>query len=105
MCAFLQSSVAGAVASLAEDKKVAKYAYLDSVHSFTPVAVETAGVFGPRALTFVKELGRRLIKISGDNRSRLYLFQRLTVAIQRGNAVSVLGTIGPSISANEVFEV
>ena len=38
-------------------KKIQKYKHLDSCHFFTPVAIETTGVFGPRTTEFLKELG------------------------------------------------
>ena len=47
----------GAVAQQAEEKKMQKYKHLDSCHFFTPVAIETTGVFGPKATEFLKELG------------------------------------------------
>ena len=33
---------------------------------FTPVAIETSGVFGPKTTEFLKELGHRLRQASGD---------------------------------------
>ena len=54
------TSHAGGVASLAEERKAQKYASFDSTHLFTPVAIETAGVIGPKSLVFLKDLGRRL---------------------------------------------
>ena len=54
----------GAVAQQAEDRKVQKYKHLDSCHFFTPVAIETTGVFGPRTTEFLKELGHRLRQVS-----------------------------------------
>ena len=44
------TSEAGAVAALAEVRKEAKYTSLCSTHVFTPVAIETSGVFGPKSL-------------------------------------------------------
>ena len=41
-------------------KKIQKYKHLDSCHFFTPVAIETTGVFGPRTTEFLKELGVEL---------------------------------------------
>ena len=54
------SSKVGAVESMAEDRKKAKYQYLDAFHSFTPIAVEITGVFGPLTWAFLKRLGRRI---------------------------------------------
>eukprot|EP00731_Ephydatia_muelleri_P000760 Em0001g760a len=83
----------GAVTQQAEDRKMQKYKHLDSCYFFTPVAIETSGVFGPKIKEFLKELGFRLRQVSGEANSFAYLTQRLSVAIQRGNAASVLGTI------------
>ena len=63
------------------------------VNFFIPVAIETSGVFGPKTTEFLKELGLRLRQVSGEANSFAYLTQRLSVAIQRGHAASVLGTI------------
>ena len=90
----LASSEAGLVAAQAEEKKRSKYLHLASDHSFTPVAIETSGVIGPQSLVFLHELGRRLEQTTGEAKSRAYLFQRLSIAIQRGNAASVLGSSG-----------
>ena len=40
------------------------------------------------------ELGRRILRVSGEVNSTAFLLQRLSIAVQRGNAASVLGTIG-----------
>jgi len=58
-----------------------------------PVAVETLGALGEEASDFVHELGRRIATVTGEKRSTEFLLQRLSVAIQRGNASSVLGTV------------
>ena len=50
----------GVVAQMAEEMKMQKYKHLDSCHFFTPVAIETTEVFGPRTTEFLKELGQRL---------------------------------------------
>ena len=81
------------VAAAAESRKKTKYSNLLSSHVFTPVAIETSGVFGPETEAFIKELGRRLRQVTGDERSHQHLVQRLSIALQRGNAASVLGTL------------
>ena len=83
---------AGLIARHAEERKQAKYRHLASSHIFVTVAVETSGVFGTEALKFVKDLGHRLRQSTGDPKAALYLLQRLSVAIQQGNAAAVLGT-------------
>ena len=51
-------------------------------------------VLGEAAEEFVGELGRRLCKTTGEPCSHEYLLQRISIAMQRGNAAAVLGTMG-----------
>ena len=73
---------AGEVAELAEERKCTKYNSLPVTHSFTPVAIDTSGVIGPKSLVFLKELGRRVRRHTKDERATSYLLQRISVAIQ-----------------------
>ncbi|CAG9115462.1 unnamed protein product [Plutella xylostella] len=52
------------------------------------------GVWGTQGRAFIKELGRRLRDRGHGNRSGAYLMQRISLAVQRGNAASVMGTFG-----------
>ena len=83
----------GVVANEAEEKKRAKYACLTSTFRFVPIAVETLGSLGDEADNFIHDLGRRITTVTGERRATEFLLQRLSVAIQRGNAASVLGTV------------
>ena len=65
-----------------------KYSQLSATHIFTPVAIETAGTWHHLAVELVQELGRQATIITGDSRETTYLFQQLSVALQKGNAVS-----------------
>ena len=80
-----------------------KYKHLGSCHFFTSVAIETTGVFGPRTTEFFKELSHGLRQVSGEANSFAYLTQRLSVAIQRGNAASILGTMKVDSEDKEFF--
>ena len=71
-----------------------KYSQLDSSHQFEPVAIETTGVIGERSRKFLVELGHRIRRVSGEINSTAFLMQRLSIVLQRGNAASVVGTIG-----------
>ena len=83
---------AGSAALSAEEAKISKYAALAVVHEFVPVAIETLGTWGSAGLDFINELGRRISVVSGEPRATQFLKQRLSLAVQRGNAASVLGT-------------
>ena len=71
---------------------IVKYSQLSATYIFTPVAIETAGTWHYEAVELVEELGRRATIITGDSRETTYLFQQLSVALQKGNAVSLQNT-------------
>ena len=85
---------AGKVAAAAEDRKANKYIHLDPTYLFIPLmlAFETLGVFGPKTLAFVRELGRRISQETEEVRETSFLMQRLSIAVQRGNSAAVLGS-------------
>ena len=93
------------MAKQAKQLKRAKYAHLDSSHHFIPVAVETSGALGAEALKFLQELGRRLRQVTGEPKSLQFLLQRLLVAVQRGNAAAVLGSVEKLPSIDDPFSV
>ncbi|CAH2210858.1 jg24633 [Pararge aegeria aegeria] len=82
-----------AAASSAEQAKRPKYENLDSSFIFVPFGVETLGPWGPEARALFKELSKRVIESTGEPRAGSYLGQRISLAIQRGNAASILGTV------------
>ena len=61
-----------------------------------PVAVETLGVWGPSAIALCADIGGRLASESGDSRSLAFLQQRISLAVQRGNAAAGIGTLPTS---------
>jgi len=84
---------AGAAATHAAALKHQKYASLSSSHMFMPVAVETLGAWDEASLSFIRELGCRITRVTGDRRETSFLLQRLSVAIQRGNAIAFHGCL------------
>ncbi|KAJ4448770.1 hypothetical protein ANN_00161 [Periplaneta americana] len=94
---------AASAAELAVKKKVNKYAHLLDNYIFVPFAVETFGPWSHDAKVLVSQIGQILISITGDRRCTTYLRQRLSIAIQRGNAMSVLGTLPESSPLDELF--
>ena len=71
-----------------------KHDHLDSSYVSVPVAIETSGVFGPQSLHILKDLGRQLWSVTEKQNLFQYLTRGFSVAVQRGNAGFVLGTIG-----------
>ena len=60
------------------------------------IIIETAGTWHHQAVELVKEIGRRTTNITGDERETSYLFQQMSIALQRGNAVSFQNTFTAS---------
>ena len=81
------SREAGAAAELAASNKMVKYAGLSSRGEFVPIAVESHGPINRDALQFLSELGTRLVETTGDVRASSFLFQRISVVVQRFNSV------------------
>ena len=78
------SGDAGTAAELAASNKVVKYAGLSSQGEFVPIAVESRGPINSDALQFLSKLGSwRLAETTGDVRASSFLFQRISVLVQR----------------------
>ena len=82
----------GAAADKAAANKSSKYCDLAGTPLFFPVAIETAGTWNQMAVELVQEIGRRITLVTEDSRETVFLFQSLSIALQRGNAVSFLST-------------
>ena len=99
----LSAVSAGAAAFEAEVKKQNKYRSLSNDYNLVAVGVETSGVFGKQASKFLKDLGKKLISITGEPRSSSFLLQRTSSAIQVGNSASILATHPKSRGLDEIF--
>jgi len=85
------------VGNEAEEKKnLFKYSRPLSLYDFTPIAVETLSAVRESAMNFLQELGRRITNATAEPRFFMFLMQRISVAVQRGNAVCITGTTPPS---------
>ena len=80
----------GSAAAGREDKEVEKYSNL-SHYRFVPVDIETYGAYGPQGIKLVKQIDKKNQDATGEKLSTFYLFQSISMAIQRGNAVCVMG--------------
>ena len=71
--------------------------------TIVPIATETYGAWGPQGLKLVKEIGKKIRELTYEKRSTYFLIQRIQIAIQRGNAACILGTVPSSESWDEFF--
>ena len=76
-----------------EHRKTLKYRVLPASYSFIPIVVETWGVIGIETCHFLLDVAGRIEKESDDKSAMQHLLQRISFTVQRGNAVSVLGTL------------
>ena len=70
---------AGSPSEVTEEKKQKKYETLSRHYNFTPVAVGTLGPWGTEAISFVREIGKRLSTASGDPITTAFLRQMISL--------------------------
>jgi hypothetical protein len=78
--------------SAAESAARRKEMELSHRYEFVPIAMETHGTLDTKAVSFLSELGRRITTATSDMQETSHLFHRLSVALQRFNAVCVSDT-------------
>jgi hypothetical protein len=64
---------------------------------------ETLGPWCKEVIDFINIIGNRLIAESGNSKSKKLLFERISLAIQRGNSASIRGTFPDSTLFSEIF--
>ena len=62
------------------------------------------GSWGTEGHKLIKEIGQKVAEETGENRSTSFLFQSISIAIQRGNSSCVLGTVSHTEGLEEIFE-
>src|SRR6218665_33744 len=73
--------------------KRTKYSTISKTHAFVAVSLESSGAWSWEGLEFIPELGRRMTNTTLDKLETSYLFQRISVAVQRGNAICFASTL------------
>ena len=61
-----------------------------------PVAVETLGSWGTIGHNFIKDLGKLIRANTKEPKSTSYIFQEISIAIQKGNVQCIQNTFGDS---------
>jgi hypothetical protein len=88
-------------------RKHSKYSsIISSNYIFKGLAFETLGPWCKETTDFINVIGNRLIAESGDSKSKKFLFERISLAIQSGNAASnadIRGTFPDSALLSEIF--
>jgi len=90
------STSSAAAAEQAAYRKSVKYADLPASFQFQPIAVETLGPINDSATDFLDRLGQMISARTNEVRERMYLYQRISITIQRFNAVLLHDTFSCS---------
>ena len=88
------SAHAAAAAEAAAQRKEDKYADIAQVHLFYPLAFETMGQINSVGQEFLSDLGHRISLVTDDPRETSFLYQRISIALQRFNAVVFSNSFG-----------
>ena len=86
-------SVVGHAAEHAANHKKQEYNQLAVSHTFIPLAIETLGAINEEGIALLHSLGGRWITTTGDKRERMFLYLRLSMAVQRGNISCFSGSL------------
>ena len=70
----------GAAAENAENKKFSTYSELLDDYCFVPIGIETFGAWGPEGHKLIKDIGKKLKEVTGEQRSTFFLTQRISMA-------------------------
>ena len=93
----------GMASERAATRKHSKYSNLKSNYHFVAVAVESFGPWSKEAINLLNKIGSNMIRLTGEPKARHYLFQRMSLAIQRGNAIAVNASIPKSAAMDEIY--
>jgi len=63
---------------------------------------DTMGAINKDGMDFLSDLGKRITQSTDDHRESTFLFQRLSMLIQRYNTVAVLGTFAHTTPEDEM---
>ena len=62
-------------------------------------------LFEFKGLKFIKEIGRKIQEKSGNKNATSHIIQAISMTVQRGNATSIMGTLGPQRKLEDFFDV
>ena len=103
----LSSKKPGEVANKAANIKLGKYKkLLEDNYIIVPFAIETLGPWCTEAIQFVDTLGKLLVNVTNEKKSKMYLKQRISIALQRSNAACIMGTFeGDMKKLDEIYYI
>ena len=86
------TATTASAANRAADNKTAKCRELAKTHQFAPIAIETGEAWNEKAVEFISEVARRITEVTNEQQETMFLFHRISIALQRGNAIAFRNT-------------
>ena len=93
------------VARLAGDEMSLPRELIYNGYIFQPVALEVQGYLGQSSEIFITRLCKMLCRSHDDQRVASFLKQRISMALQFGNAACVLGTVSDRDAFDEIYYI
>jgi hypothetical protein len=95
----------GEVAKLGETQKDSRYESLAPRYTIIPVALESSGIWGKRALNAVKRIGSLITLRTGEKKATSYIRQRISIEVQRGNSRMIMESLPRGANLQELFDL
>ena len=92
----------GKVSENAETAKLTKYCNLSADYEIVSIGVAAFSSWSPNRLNLIRDR-EKIAQGTEELRSTSFLLEAISIAIQRGNACSVLGTIASPKKLEEIF--
>ena len=85
------ATTASAAANRAAENKTAKYQELSKTQQFAPIAIEIRA-WNEKAVEFISEVGIGITEVTKEQQETMFLFQRISVSLRRGDAIAFRNT-------------
>lgn len=95
----------GMASERAAARKHSKYSLIKNNYHFVAVAVESFGPWSKEAVNLLNKIGSNMIRLTGESKVRHYLFQRVSLAIQKGNAISINASTPKGVALDEIYHL
>ena len=95
----------GTTATEAEAPKVEKYRERNNGYISQPMVLEVQGYLGESSEILITRLCKVLCRSHDDQHAGSFLKQRISMALQTGNAACVLGTVSDSDASKLIYYI
>ena len=86
---YIDSTASSAGAAAERDETLKTYRHLQNNYIFVPLACEVMASWSNVSIEFLDSLSEKITMVTGDTNEKSHLYQRISVALQMGNAACV----------------